>query len=296
MFNKPFKPKYYPKNVDEVTEPTTQTRSRTNYKHVKNMGIKPVPKREHQLPEAVPVRISRPRNTPKQVLPITPEVPQEPIHIFFHIWITGDWKIVAEKMWNRLIDSGLVDIATSINISVLKGSIQNVEYIFRDYNVNYVHVTSNEKEYERGVLRAIKAHSQKNVGNVLYVNTFAVNKSKFVGVKDWQEMVIYFLIYNHKYCVKKLLDHDALGVNLEKLREFTKTSVTDPEQAYTFSGNMWWARSSYLSKLPNVGSRFLDPQIWISTCKTKDLHSIWDSHIDHYQQRYPKEKYHDSLL
>lgn len=295
MFKKPFKPTYYVKpDIDEPISDNVQTRASTATKVVRSVGIKPVPDRERKLPETTPVRISRRlgNNHKQQPQPYIEEI-IPPLHLFFHIWITGDWKQVAQKIWNRIVTSGLVDKLESINISILGGSEVHVQDIFGEYSVNYILVTSNQKLYERGILNYIGKYSKNHDGYYLYINTFGVNKSKFIGVKDWQEMLIYFTIDKWSVCVKKLFEHDALGVNLKKMDEsqLKQITTTDLDQTWYFSGNFWWARSEHLKKLTNVGNRFLDPTIWISNCKNKNLYSIWTTNIDHFNQLYPSDNY-----
>ena len=181
MFNKPFKPSYYVKpDIDEPIGVKVQTRASTATKVVRAVGIKPVPNRERKLPETVPVRISRrlgniykkqPQPTIEEIIP--------PLHLFFHIWITGDWRQVAKKMWDRIVASGLVDKLESINISILGGTEATVNDIFGDYPVNYVLITSNQKLYERGILNYIGKHSKSHDGYYLYINTFGYDYVKF---------------------------------------------------------------------------------------------------------------------
>ena len=91
-------------------------------------------------------------------------------------------------------------------------------------------------------------------------------------------MMLYFLLKPEN--IPK--EHSVSGCNY----------YTEDEKAPThFSGNFWWAKTSYLKDLPQIiGYNKMDAEFWLfkNNPTYKDLHS---SGLNHYYQKYPESEY-----
>jgi len=132
---------------------------------------------------------------------------------------------------------------------------------------------------------------------VLYIHSKGITKEKYPAVQDWIDMMVYFLIERHE-ATRKLLDKfDTCGTNLIKVgANFLKRSATcdDVKKSYHYSGNFWWAKSTYLRTLdPKIGPKYLDPEFRIGSGNTKKMVSVWNSNANHYFKMYPRTSYAD---
>lgn len=83
----------------------------------------------------------------------------------------------------------------------------------------------------------------KHPFNLFYMHTkgsFVNEKSRYENAVLWRKYMEYFILDSWEDCVKALEDHDICGVEWRE------------EPSCHFSGNFWWARDSYLQKLPNI--------------------------------------------
>lgn len=99
-------------------------------------------------------------------------------------------------------------------------------------------------------------------------------------VDDWRELLEYWMIDCWRLCRAALDDgHDVVGVN------FQETPATH------FSGNFFWIKQPAVKLLPDV-SVIGNPESWLSQARKplswKCLHT---SGVNHYQERYPPERY-----
>jgi hypothetical protein len=84
------------------------------------------------------------------------------------------------------------------------------------------------------------------------------------------------------YCVEKLKEYDTVGCNL----------YLHSECRSHYSGNFWWAKTSYLRTLPYLSmiSRH-EAELWLLMNHKCKLYSMHNSCIDHYRSSYPKKIY-----
>lgn len=220
----------------------------------------------------------------------------EKIYIYFHICTINNWTKVVTKLYNKIIQSGLINLVEKINIVVLgtEESVKQVTEILNSHKVSVIFHSSNVRIYERKCLELLREHACKEDFKVLYIHSKGVSKQRREGyISDWVDLMIYFNIERHQDCIKILDEHDCCGVNLIKintandLKHVSGSMCTDH-----FSGNFWWAASKYLQRLPaTVGPKYLDPEVWIAQASVKNMYSFWQSGVVHYNQRYPRTMY-----
>jgi hypothetical protein len=140
------------------------------------------------------------------------------------------------------------------------------------------------RDFEFPTLRALKADCDAATEdlNILYLHSKGASKDTRAA-EDWRRLMLHFTVERYPEALKQLESHAACGVNIRK------------EPALHFSGNFWWARSSYIKQLKTIES--LDQadryqaEFWIGDEGRGDLASLHDSGKDHWEQRYPRSAY-----
>jgi glycosyltransferase involved in cell wall biosynthesis len=166
------------------------------------------------------------------------------IAIFYHVYQYGDWKQLFANQITRLQKSGLYDAADYIHIGV-NGSYR------MPFNLDKVEnrgVLKRNRETISEMETLIDMHEfcTKNPDyKVLYIHTKGLSwqdKSAFYAASiSWREYLEYFVIDNWKICIEKLNSYDTAGT------EYYETRLGNNTPHY--SGNFWWANSSYISSL-----------------------------------------------
>jgi len=160
--------------------------------------------------------------------------------------------------------------------------------------VEVTNYSENPKLFEAPTLNKIRQFSNENPGcYILYLHTKGVHYN-FTNeyVNDWIDMMLYFLT---KQTNTNLLHYyDTIGCNY-----FQKPDI-EPH----WSGNFWWARSDYLKDLHLLEEKSTErftPEYYLSERwlfrNKPHFYELHKSSIeDHYQERYPKEKYQNKII
>lgn len=224
------------------------------------------------------------------------------------------------KVFSHLVDlPGSMEIAAEqVDLLVVSGLLQHAEVIFHcnynqynfnwlttlfkdQANVKFVNFGADPEEYETPTLINIKQTSDYSEEEfyALYIHQKGVRHMNTSSVHAWRRYMQYFNIERWRDCVARLDEgYDCVGVDWRD----------DPWKH--FSGNFWWARSSYIKKLPSwrrpkhvgyqrqFGHIVYDPyedyrmenELWIGLSNPKWF-SMHEANTPHYQVAYPPEKY-----
>lgn len=175
-------------------------------------------------------------------------------------------------------------------------------------NVTFLYPKVQPMEFEIPTLKNIKddCDNMNEDCFVLYIHHKGASQPNDGPVTDWRNLLAYFNITRWKDCVEKLNEgYETVGANWR----------TWPYVHY--SGNFWWAKSSYIKRLPkltypsqnNFVSQFNfgidswaygyrhDAEFWIGLGEPKH-YSFHNSdgkmnqiYFNHYQYRYPESIY-----
>ena len=213
--------------------------------------------------------------------------------VYIHVCQIGRWKDTFNMMMDTLKNSKLYDYTTSIRLGVLTDTVVDME-LFNDSKFEIIY-TGEPKEYERPTLLHMRKSSEIESPNVLYyymhtkgIKHYGTDKEN--NVIDWIKYMLYWNVEQWKLAIEKLELYDTYGCNYILLKN---------TQNYLYSGNFWWANSSYIKQLPShIGPSYNDPEFWISRIKNK-AYSAFNSMIcndsnndwGHYLHRYPRSKY-----
>lgn len=203
------------------------------------------------------------------------------IAIFYHVAQMGMSAFIYQQQLHRLYTSGLIQAADHIHFGV-----NGDQELFSVPDKAVVKVNQNWKE-ETDTLISLKEFCDKNSDyKVLYFHTKGVSRST-LAINAWRLMLEYFVIDNWKDCIDNLDNHNVVGSFLNN----------DPSQYPYFSGNFWWANSSYIQSLSynllKSGNRS-DREYWIGSHPTfnpKELYDLKEHHNSLYWDIHPERNY-----
>jgi len=187
---------------------------------------------------------------------------------------------------DKLNSSKCIDIFEKIFINNIGLPIENTygdKFVVTNYSDN-CHL------YEAPTVNKMKHFSLENGtenANILYIHTKGVRYSKDDQKEnDWIDLMMYFLVEKYQTCLDRLAQNfDAVGCNY-----YCVPSRNIPPH---FSGNFWWARSSYLKNVADVDESLQDrntSEYWLFR-NNPVYHNLYSSNIDHYMQAYPRHLY-----
>lgn len=229
------------------------------------------------------------------------------LKVFSHLVdLPGGQEIAAEQV-NLLLKSGLIDNADIyFHCNYHQHNFNWLTHTFagRD-NVKFINVGAEPIEFETPTLMSIKDESDHTEEEfyALYMHQKGIRHPDASSVHAWRRYMQYFSIERWRDCIAKLNEgYDAVGVDWRD----------DPWKH--FSGNFWWARASYIRKLPRwqrpkhcgykrqFSHLVYDPyddyrmenEFWIGI-GSPNWYSMHEANTPHYQVTYPPEKYRDDL-
>ena len=214
------------------------------------------------------------------------------IHLFYHLGMYGHWKYLYQNQINQLYVSGLLTAADSLTIGVSGGT--SLYSVPQKAKVVYF----SDNNYENNTLKLIRDFASSEVGDspLMYFHnkgTTHTDSPSFVYNESWRLFMEYWNIFRWRSCIEALEFHDCVGTNW----------ATYPRPH--FSGNFWWANSSYINRLDHTmldSRKRPDEEFWIGSASHIEGFSKCDLHNTglqqpnrggHSEEFYPQEKYVD---
>ena len=210
--------------------------------------------------------------------------------IYFHIATIGKYQDIFDEIYSQIIESNLINQVGSINLCI----VGQGDLIIQENDKIKIYQDSDISSGEFFTLDLLKTFSDSVEQNhkILYLHTKGVTTPDNPCIDDWRKYMTYFNINQYEKCLYSLNQYDSCGVDL----------VDDPTLHY--SGNIWWANSSYIKKLPTINeikfpktppilSIRHNAEFWIGM-GNGNLKSLWNSNINVYERhlhQYPKIKY-----
>jgi hypothetical protein len=151
----------------------------------------------------------------------------------------------------------------------------------------------NKSEYERPTLYHMHKMAELEPDTMYcYVHTKGIshfNTPSYNNVMDWLRLLTYWNIEKWKDAVHILDTHDIYGCTLIA----NYYNITNNH----YSGNFWWANSSYIKQLPSyIDTSYNGPEFWPCILNSKK-YSAHNSNLKscHYLNPYPRRKYTSKL-
>jgi hypothetical protein len=181
-----------------------------------------------------------------------------------------------------------IQVITINNIGL---RLDHTKYEAMDPRIIVVHCSDNPQEFELPTLRLMHEFSLNSPNTkVLYVHTkgisYAKDDPRYEPGLDWINYMLHFLCEQSEHCLKLLDSHDVAGCNFSE----------SPKPH--FSGNFWWATAKYLKGLDTgLLTDKMSAEWWLHSGSVKAKKSIlWNSGKNHFQERYPEEKYNSENI
>lgn len=182
---------------------------------------------------------------------------------FWHICMINKYEEIISEQLQLLVSSGLYDKAEYI-LAGCAGElceVVKVKQLFSKYSKIKVQFIPSIKEYEFPTLERLKRTADSPVDFfAFYFHTKGVSYPNHEGGKHWRDYMNYYTLTNWKDNVEKLKEgYSTCGVKLIPKGSFP----------LHYSGNFWWANSTYIKTLPAISSlnksdRF-QAEMWIGS-------------------------------
>jgi len=178
---------------------------------------------------------------------------------YIHVCQIGNWQKSFDMIMSSIRSNGLYDATLEIRVCVVNKS----EAIFDDIRFHNEKIVLVEHgpacNYERTTLLHMANYSETDpFCQYWYAHTKGIkyfdtpNDPKTNCVIDWIKLMIHWNFVNWRIASEKLQSHDTYGCEHHNI----------PQQHY--SGNFWWATSSYIKTLPKeIGPGYWDPEFWL---------------------------------
>lgn len=199
---------------------------------------------------------------------------QEKIAIFYHVYQCKDWENLFYNQINSLIISGLYHACDLIYIGI--NGDKELPINLPKFKVHY----NLDKSTENDTLKSLYEFCVDNQDHkVMYFHTKGVT-TNWLYIAKWRYYLEYFIIHRWEDCVKELNSNDVVGTEYLTYSTLMNhdTGEMETESNHHYSGNFWWANSSYIIKLdPNYlsltdkGWLRYRSEFWIGTKNPKAL-------------------------
>ena len=206
------------------------------------------------------------------------------IYVYIHVCCINNWKDIFMTLYHTIRESGLYDNVSGIKCNVLTKDSNDATFFtdLMDSKLEVIGINDNLNLYETPTINLLHEHAKTEDFYVLYLHTKGVkHNGGLIYVTDWVNYLIHFNIKKHATCIAALSEYDAVGVNLHRGAGNTH-----------YSGNFWWSTSDYIKKLDTcVYQDYISPELWLTCTDRGKYLSLWDSHTNHYAERYEAHRY-----
>ena len=229
-----------------------------------------------------------------------------PIHVFWHVYVVEDrlqrCKAIIRRQYDELESSGLLNWATQVHI----GYVSKLPFPLTEVlDHPKIHIAVSKPTGHEGVTTSyLKRFCDSHIGEtyVLYIHTRGVTRQPDTPADDWTLMIEHFNVTRWTKAIYLLQNYLTCGCELWPHRH----RVRPDDFSYHYSGNFWWARSSYIQCLPppTYETRHMQSEDWVLQLAGKGiarecfgiLHRTAPCRyargtIDSYRHRYPREYY-----
>ena len=211
------------------------------------------------------------------------------VEIFYHMFCTEGCIERFVATYDKIKKYGLLDVCN--NIHVVMVDKQHVYYATQLMNLEKVRPYFKDNGAgEMDSIDLIQEYSQTALEScILYLHGKGATRQDNQNVKAWVDYMEYFLVENYQNCLNELKTHDVVGVDYL------------PKPMKHFSGNFWWANSSYIKQRTNFAESLNSSketkhprwycEFWILDQDKVNIKSLHQSDIDLYVNEYKPEFY-----
>jgi len=170
---------------------------------------------------------------------------------FYHIYMINTWENLVNEQLQKIIHSNLYEISKKIYISCLGDNTQKLilEKIICDKHKFEIIFYHNDGTFaEIPILQHLQDLSSSKEFYAWYIHTKGITS----GQVDWRKEMETLVILNNRQCINVLNKNKHIGACGPRLTRggfpFDLSKYGFNHQ-YHFSGNFWWAKSTYIKKI-----------------------------------------------
>ena len=189
-----------------------------------------------------------------------------PVAHFYHCWADGFWNAPASEHAAALRESGFKADTVTVGLA---GSPENTGGAIAWFSselafagpVTFVTAPEGYEQVTLSVLRryAVSCARQRRETAILYAHTKGAS-STTVHARDWRRIMTAHVVARWDIGAALLHEYEAAGCFWLTPEKHGERGVESP----FFAGNFWWARASYLARLPEPGTATrYDAERWI---------------------------------
>jgi len=166
------------------------------------------------------------------------------VHIYYHIYAIDGVESIIDEQLNLIKKHFDFPYILNVGISIADDNI-SIDYILNKFE-KIRDVRSKGNEFV--TLDLIEKDKEKfgDSDYILYIHTKGASKQNLENVVSWRQLMNYFNIEKYKNIFKifEKTDYNTYGVLLGSAGKWK-----------LYSGNFWWAKSSYLKTIKMDGVR-----------------------------------------
>jgi hypothetical protein len=183
------------------------------------------------------------------------------IYLFFHICCLNNYAEIVHTMIQSMQDSGLYDTCEEIYYTLVGHPTDSFLQSLKAYTkMKCVYTSPHINEVEYPLLAYLQEFSCIHDGYLFYCHTKGVSQPEDPVKKRWRDRLVEKNIKEYQTCVAFLNKGcDIAGCGWKE--HPVGASVRQPFSVHThshFSGNFWWAQSTYIRTLPSIRERELE--------------------------------------
>lgn len=219
---------------------------------------------------------------------------------FYHVAQLNDWQSVYDEQMQKLVSSGLYERLEKLYIGV--NGDQPLPYVLPKALIK----RNTYLQSERDTLKSVFEFACRyNDYKILYFHTKGVTQTQEQRkyVDSWRRYMEYFAIEKWNNTIKYLADHDTVGVEYKTKATWDNSTFFDFPH---YSGNFWWANSSYIATLDPkfMDQRFVAheidmsrwlPEMWLLSNKQAKIKTMFQFDFPHVYGWYTEKSYRQHI-
>lgn len=171
------------------------------------------------------------------------------IRHFYHVWAAGAWAEPAVQHAEALLESGFRGhITVGLVGSRLDRAIarERIGSLLAELPNSTLDWAEADQGYEQVTLALLRSwvHAARGDQAVLYAHTKGAHNQSEMNA-EWRRSMTRHVVGDWRTCVSLLRDYDTIGCHW-----LTPSLYPHVVGTPYYGGNFWWARASYLRRLP----------------------------------------------
>lgn len=210
------------------------------------------------------------------------------VHVYYHIYVIDGVESIVSEQLDLLKSKFNFEYNLNIGISIAGKNTSTKKVLSLLDKTKIRDVRADGHEFVTLELIESDIPKVNDSDYIFYFHTKGASKLKdtnYENIEDWRNVMMYFN-------VEKVSDVFAI---FERTKYNTFGCLLDSIPLGQFySGNFWWAKADYIKtiNLENVKrNRFNAELQFIQLGNNWKPYSIFNSKVNHYMERFPKEKY-----